>query len=171
MTSILFLTDAIYCNIFRCNYDRNEKYFRSFLLHFLNLHSILNIFKEKMTLIADLFLNWQIRNTSLEKCLKTPASEDPLTIGMVIASKDCWNLNDSTDSLLTHWRPMTSILFLTEAIYSIIYKCNYLSKEKYFLNFFYNFLNVDFWTYGLRKTWLDICLKSPFQTTLRQVTW
>ena len=59
MTSILFLTDAIYCNIFRCNYDRNEKYFRSFFLHFLNLHSILNIFKEKMTLIADLFLNWR----------------------------------------------------------------------------------------------------------------
>ena len=57
MTSILFLTEAIYCNIFRCNYLRNEKNFRNFFLHFLNLDSILNIFKKKITLIADAFLN------------------------------------------------------------------------------------------------------------------
>ena len=57
MTSILFLTEAIYCNIFRCNYLRNEKYFMNFFFNFLNLDSILNIFKKKMTLIAHLFLN------------------------------------------------------------------------------------------------------------------
>ena len=57
MTSILFLTEAIYCNIFRCNYLRNEKNFRNLFLHFLNLDSILNIFKKKITLIADAFLN------------------------------------------------------------------------------------------------------------------
>ena len=57
MTSILFLTDVIFCNIFKSIYLRNEKYFLHFFLHFLNLDSILNIFEKKMTLIADVFLN------------------------------------------------------------------------------------------------------------------
>ena len=57
MTSILFVTEAIYYNIFRCIYHRNEKYFLTFVLHFLNLESILRIFKQKVTLIADVFLN------------------------------------------------------------------------------------------------------------------
>ena len=59
MTSILFLTEAIYCNIFRCIYLRNEKYFLTFFLHFLNLASTLNIFEKKMTIIADIFFNLQ----------------------------------------------------------------------------------------------------------------
>ena len=45
--SILLLTEAICCNIFRCNYLTNEKLFIHFILHFRNLHSILNIFKKK----------------------------------------------------------------------------------------------------------------------------
>ena len=57
MASILFLTEAIYYNIFRCIYLRNEKYFPNFFFHFRNLESILNIFKKNMTLIADVFLN------------------------------------------------------------------------------------------------------------------
>ena len=57
MTSILFLTEAIYCNIFRWTYLRNEKYFLNIFLHFLNLESILKNFKTMMTLIADVFLN------------------------------------------------------------------------------------------------------------------
>ena len=59
MTSILFWTEAIYCNIFRCLYLRNEKYFLNFLLHFINLDTIFNIFKKDMNLIADVFLNWR----------------------------------------------------------------------------------------------------------------
>ena len=58
MTSILFLTEKIYCNIFRCNYLRNKKNF--FLIFFFLsgiLDSILNIFKKKITLRADAFLN------------------------------------------------------------------------------------------------------------------
>ena len=57
MTSILFLRETIYCNIFRCNYHRNKKLLPDFFLYFRNLDSILNIFKKKMTLIADAFLN------------------------------------------------------------------------------------------------------------------
>ena len=46
MTSILFLIEGIYNNIFRCNYLRNEKHFRNWFLNFWNLDSILNIFKK-----------------------------------------------------------------------------------------------------------------------------
>ena len=57
MKNNLFLIETIYCNIFRWNYLRNEKYFQNLFLHFLNLDSVLNIFKENKTLLADVFLN------------------------------------------------------------------------------------------------------------------
>ena len=57
MTSILFLIDTIYGNIFRCNYLLQNKHFPNFSSDFLNLDSILNMFKKKMTLIADVLLN------------------------------------------------------------------------------------------------------------------
>ena len=57
MTSILFLREAIYRNIIRGNYLRNEKLFLNFFLHFLNLDSIFNILETNMALIADVFLN------------------------------------------------------------------------------------------------------------------
>ena len=62
MTSILFLTEAIYCNIFRCNYVGNEKMFLIFFWYFLNLDLIEEIFKKRMTLIADVFLNLRTPN-------------------------------------------------------------------------------------------------------------
>ena len=57
MKSILFLTRAIYWNIFRWNYLGNEKLFPFFFLTFLNLDSIFNIFKKKMVPLALIFLN------------------------------------------------------------------------------------------------------------------
>ena len=114
------------------------------------------------------FWIYGLRNTWLDKCLKSPVWEHPSTRYMVNGSKHCWNLNDSTftifidacednwgwqslsesyakswDCLLTHWLPMKSILFLTEAIYCNIFGCIYLRNEKYFLYFFFHFLNLD----------------------------
>ena len=59
MTSILFLIGTIYCNIFRYHHRRNKNFFPTFFLHFQNLDWILNIFKKRMTLIVDVFLNWR----------------------------------------------------------------------------------------------------------------
>ena len=53
MTGILFLIETIYRNIFRCTYLKKKNFF----FHFRNLDLILNIFKRKITLIADVFLN------------------------------------------------------------------------------------------------------------------
>ena len=55
--SILFFIETIYSKIFRSNYLRNETYFVNFFLHFENLGWIFNIFKKRMTLRADVYLN------------------------------------------------------------------------------------------------------------------
>ena len=62
--SFLFLTEGIYCNIYRCNYHRNEKHFLNFFFFFFfcvlfNLDSILNVFRKRKTFKTDVFLNLQ----------------------------------------------------------------------------------------------------------------
>ena len=109
-----------------------------------------------------------LRKTWLDKCLKSPVSEDPLTSNMVIGLKHCWNVKNSTftifidpcednsgwkslsewyakfqDCLLTLWLPIRSTLFLLETIYSNNFRYNYLRNEKYFLNFILHFLNLN----------------------------
>ena len=55
MASIRFLIETIWRNEFRCNYLKNKKTFPNFFPHFWNLVEIWNIFKKKLTLIADVF--------------------------------------------------------------------------------------------------------------------
>ena len=42
------------------------------------------------------FRIYRLRNASLNKCLKSPVSEDPLTRDMVNGPKHCSKLHDST---------------------------------------------------------------------------
>ena len=62
-----------------------------FFFHFRNLDSILNIFQKRMTLIADVFLNLRTPKTWLDKYLKSPFSEDPLTSNVVNGLKHGWS--------------------------------------------------------------------------------
>ena len=55
MPSIVFKIARIYYSKFKCNYLKNEKLFLNFLSHFWNLHQILNVFKEKMIVIGNVF--------------------------------------------------------------------------------------------------------------------
>ena len=59
ITSIFFLIETLYSNIFRCSFLRNEKNFLNWFLHFPYLDPILNFFKKKMPLIAHVFLSLQ----------------------------------------------------------------------------------------------------------------
>ena len=106
--------------------------------------------------------------TWLDKRLKSPVSEHPLTSQMVNGPKHCWNLNGSiftifighcegksvgeilswwyakySDCFLTHWLPKTSILFLKERSYCNIFRCNYFRNRNIFLNFW---CIVEVWT-------------------------
>ena len=96
ITSILFLIGTIHSNILICSYLRNKKDFLHFFLDFVNLVSALNFFKKRMTLIADVFLNFRLRKTWLDKCVKSPVPKDPSTSNMVNGLKHCSKLNDST---------------------------------------------------------------------------
>ena len=160
--------ETIYSNIFRCNYLRNEKYFLNFFLNFLNVDSILKISKQRWPWYLVYFWIYGLRKTWLDKCLKSPVSEDASTSNMVNGPKHCSKLADSTftifinpcegnsglkrlsewyakssDILLTHWVSIISILFLTRAIYCIIFRWNYLRHGKYFLDFFFHLLILN----------------------------
>ena len=147
--------------MFRCNYLTNKKFFCISFFHFLNLYSILNIFKNKWPWWLMYFWTYGLRKTWLEKCLKSPVSDDPSISNILNGQKHKRNLNNSMftifidpceddsgwkrlsewyaksyDCLLTQWLPITSILLLIDTIYRNIFRCIYLRKEKYFLIFF-----------------------------------
>ena len=56
MASILLTIVRISNSKFKCNSLKNEKVFPNFFLHFQNLHQILNILKERIIVIANVFL-------------------------------------------------------------------------------------------------------------------
>ena len=82
--------------------SQKQKTFSAFFFFFFffwilkNLDSVLNIFKKGMTLIADVFFNFRLRKTWLDKCLKSPLSEDSSTSNMVNGLKYCSKQNDGT---------------------------------------------------------------------------
>ena len=46
------------------------------------------------------FQNYGFRKRWLDKCVKSPVSEDPSTSNMVNEPKHCYNLDDSTFTIL-----------------------------------------------------------------------
>ena len=77
MTSILFLTENIWRNQFGRYYLKNEKLFLNYLLHFRNLHGILNICKKKMSFIADLFAKLRTPKNVVRYMSKKSRSKGP----------------------------------------------------------------------------------------------
>ena len=55
ITSILCRIVRICCSLFKSSYLKNKKHFLDVLFHLWNLAQILNIFKEKKILIANVF--------------------------------------------------------------------------------------------------------------------
>ena len=83
MTSILFLVETIYCNIFKCSYLRNKS---PLLKHFP---------KKKWLLELMYFVTYGLRKTWLDHFLKNPISEDPSTSNIANGLKHRWKLNES----------------------------------------------------------------------------
>ena len=54
-----FGNSGICSSLFKCNSLKNEKLFHNSLFYLWNIHKILNIFKEKMIVIANVFLKLQ----------------------------------------------------------------------------------------------------------------
>ena len=103
----------------------------------------------------------------LVECLKAPVSEHPLEVNVLEGPKDCWTVHDSTfmltfrscqtksdvyqasksdlkleDRILTRWCPVTCILVMIKRTSYNKFQCNYLQKQKHFLELLLNFWNV-----------------------------
>ena len=76
--------------------SQKRNIFLTFFFHFPNLYLILNIFKNRWRSYLMYFWTYGLRKTWLDKCLKSPVSEDPSTSNMVNGQKHCWNVEDST---------------------------------------------------------------------------
>ena len=71
MASIFYKIAEICNSHFKCNYVRNENHFFDFLLHFWNLHQILNILKKQIIFIANVFAKLQsVKNFVRPLCKK-----------------------------------------------------------------------------------------------------
>ena len=115
------------------------------------------------------FWIYGLGKTVLDNFLKSLVSKDRSTSNMVNGPKHCWNLNESTftmlidpcegnsgwknfsewyakssDCWLILWLPMRSIPFLTQAGCCNIFRWKYLRNEKYFLVFFFCFFFAFF---------------------------
>ena len=73
--------------------SQKKKTFSQFLPAFSKFRLILNILKKKMTLTDFVFPKLRTLKTWLNKCLKSPVSEDPSTSNMVKVPKHCWKLH------------------------------------------------------------------------------
>ena len=76
ITSILFRIVRIFRSLFKSSYLKNKKHFLSFLFHWWNLNQILNIFKKKKILIANVFaklatVQGLVRPLTIQRRLKT----------------------------------------------------------------------------------------------------
>ena len=77
-------------------FSQKLKTFFSYILHFPNLGQILDIFRQKMTLIAYLFLRLRPAKNVVRYMCKSPSSDYPSKMNMVNGSQLCLNLGDNT---------------------------------------------------------------------------
>ena len=113
------------------------------------------------------FRNYRLWKAWLDKVLNSPILWHPSTVNMLKVPTHLWNLAESTfktffcpsernwlgkplchwylnsyDTLLKHWLPMTSILFVIFRICRNYIKCNYLKKFKKIVGFSLHFWNL-----------------------------
>ena len=91
MASIMFKVVRICNSQLKCNYLKKEKLFLDFFFHFWIVHQILKTLKEKMIVIANIFLKLQTVKISLEISLKSTVSAQALAVNMWKHRK--WLLN------------------------------------------------------------------------------
>ena len=118
-----------------------------------------------------------LHKTWLDKCLKSPVSEDPSTSNMVNGPKHCWNLNDTTITIFIDpsedkFRSKKSLWVICKILgllfnpltpdyrYSLLNRGNLLqhvqmqlSQKQTFFHFFLWIFRIctQFWTFSKKK--------------------
>ena len=86
---------SVYRKQFKCNYLKIKKNFLTFLLHFWNLHKILNTLKKRLPLDGITFSKYRLQKAGLLKSVKSLVSEHLWTVNMLKGPKECLNLQGS----------------------------------------------------------------------------
>ena len=178
MATILFKVVRIYNSHFKWYNLKKENLFLKFLFHFWISHQILNILKEKMIAIANVFPKLQtvkilVRPLSKKRPFRTPFDSEHVKASQALAKSWwerfyhvllsfsgmlIWNmsplvLGQILGMWLTHWLQMASILFKVVRICNSQFKSNYLKNEKRLINLLFHFWNLHQSLNILEKTW------------------
>ena len=161
MASILLKVVRIFNTQLKCNYLKNKKLFLIFVFDFWILHQILNILKEKMIVIANVFLKLHtvkifVRKRSQEHRFRTGFGSQHVKVSELLAksSWECFdhiffiilsevdleNVSPSVSRNLrgvceNNWHPKSSILFKVVRIWNSQLKCNCVKNENVLLKF------------------------------------
>ena len=167
ITSILFRIVRIWCSLFKSSYLKNKKHFLVFLFHLWNLHQILNNFKKKNIVIANVFpklatVQGLVTPLTIQRRLKTSFESHHLkryqTLvksswvhfyhifsslwGEIIWKISPWLKFEIIGFLLTHGLLITSILFGIVRILRSLFKSSSLKNKKHFLGFLFHLWNL-----------------------------
>ena len=88
-----------------CKYLKNQKYFLRFFFHFWNLHQILNIFKKRMVLRANVFRKLQnvkdlVRPLTKKRCFRTSFDSQHLQWSQTLVKSSWEHFYHISSSLL-----------------------------------------------------------------------
>ena len=178
MASILSNVVRICNSQFKGSYMKIRKSFLNFLLLFSILDQVLNVLKEKMIAIANVFPKLQtvkilVRPLSKKRPFRTPFDSEHVKASQVLAKSWwerfyhvllsfsgilIWNmsplvLGQILGMWLTYWLQMASILFKVVRICNSQFKSNYLKNEKRLINLLFHFWNLHQSLNILEKTW------------------
>ena len=167
MTSILLVISGIYRDQIKCNYLKNQKLFLEILLRFWSLRKIWNILEKNITVRSYVFHKLFIKEKVFTWMLKSPASEHPLAVNVLMYLKHCWNLHGTTFilschkseinwvgkllcqldlksyvSMLTYWLTIRSILVIIGKIYGKKFECIHPNYLNFFVEKLFCFRNL-----------------------------
>ena len=177
ITSILFRIVRICCSLFKSSYLKNKKHFLGFLFHLWNLHQILNNFKKKKIVIANVFpklatVQGLVTPLTIQRCLKTSFDTQHVKRFQtqvksswkhfyhifsslwkeIIRKISPWLNFEIIGFLLTHGLLITSILFRIVRICCSLFKSNYLKNKKHFVSFYSVYgISIKFWTISNKR--------------------
>ena len=180
ITSILFRIVRICRSLFKSSYLKNKRHFLGYLFKLWNLHQILNNFKQKKILIANVFpklatVQGLVTPVTIQRGLKTSFDSQHVKRFLTQVKSSCeifshifsslrgeiiWKISpwlkfEIIGFLLTHGLLITSILLRIVRICRSLLKSSSLKTKKHFVSFYSIYgISIKFWTISnKRRSW------------------
>ena len=164
-------------SLLRSSYLKNKKHFLSFLFHIWNLHQILNYFRKKKIVRANVFpklatVQRLVTPLTIQRRLKTLFDSQHVkgfqTLvksswehfyhifsslwGEMIWKTSPWLKFRIIGLFVNTWTADYKFLFRIVRICRSLFKCSYLKNKKHFLSFYSIYgISIKFWTFSKNK--------------------